>query len=406
MKTSTPLICLALLTVGSASFLSAAPSKKLLPIPDKLVVLTFDDGNVSDLTTVAPILKDHGFGATFFITSGWLGGDKRLDWAGVLKLQEAGFEIGNHTVSHPNLLRLSKEEIHRQIEAFDRDCAKQGIVKATAFSYPGGHFDRRVLASLKKLGYLTARRGRDPEGPLEDNGGNGRAYVPHEDHPFLIPSAMTRGIGAQEDERIELALKWATAGNISILTYHGVPDLNRHCSTPIERFRKDMKYLKDSGAKVISLRELSRYVDLSNRPADAFAPIVKRLGLGTKNPSCDLSDPLPNFSWELAETRWTQKQVAYRILVASSQSQLDGDRGDLWDSGKVGGSTRKEIRYEGKALASSKAYRWKVQVWNRRDPAEIAKNTPYQSEELITELHKSRPGPFSATGTFTTSPKK
>lgn len=241
MKNSTLLVSAALCAMSSTSQLAAAPDQKLLPIPEKLVVLTFDDGNLSDLTTVAPILKGHGFGATFFITSGWLGGEKRLTWAGVLKLQEAGFEIGNHTVTHPNLLRLTKEEIRRQVTEMDRECTAHGITKPTAFSYPGGHFDRRVLASLKELGYLTARRGRDPEGPLEDDGGNGRAYVPGDDHPFLIPSAMTRGIGAQEDERIVHALAWATEGKIAVLTYHGVPDVNRHCSTPIERFRKDMQ---------------------------------------------------------------------------------------------------------------------------------------------------------------------
>ena len=42
----------------------------LQPIPDRLVVLTFDDGNRSDATYVAPLLKRYGFGGTFFITEG------------------------------------------------------------------------------------------------------------------------------------------------------------------------------------------------------------------------------------------------------------------------------------------------------------------------------------------------
>ena len=50
------------------------------PAPKKLVVLTFDDGNISDLATAAPILKTHGFGATFYITSGWVGKPGRLNW--------------------------------------------------------------------------------------------------------------------------------------------------------------------------------------------------------------------------------------------------------------------------------------------------------------------------------------
>ena len=371
-----------------------------LPIPDKLVVLTFDDGNKSDLITVAPLLRKHGFGATFFITSGWLGGEQRLTWTGVRQLQEQGFEIGCHTVSHPNLLPLTAGEIRRQIKGFDHACAENQITKPVSFSYPGGHFDRRVLAILQDLGYGIARRGRDPERPLEDNGGNGRAYVPGDDHPILIPSTMTRGIGAQEDYRIVQALAEARSGRVTVLTYHGVPDVNRHCSTPVERFRRDMDYLKKSGATVIALRDLSRYVDLGRRPGDAFSSIVRRLGLRAGKPGCDNSGAVPQFSWQAISNGWTQEQVAYRILVASSKTLLDRGEGDLWDSGKVTNTERK-VTYDGPALAAGRTYWWKVQLWNRRDSAEIARITPYQSEEMITELHKSRSGPFSEPSSFT-----
>ena len=41
---------------------------ELLPVPDRLIVLTFDDGNKSDVEFVAPLLKRYGFGATFFVS--------------------------------------------------------------------------------------------------------------------------------------------------------------------------------------------------------------------------------------------------------------------------------------------------------------------------------------------------
>ena len=108
--------------------------RPLAPIPDKLVVLSFDDCNKSDRTFVAEELKKHGFGATFFITSGWLRGDRRLDWEGVKKLEDAGFEIGCHTATHPNILPLSDEEVRKQIAVFERACSEHGIGKATSFS--------------------------------------------------------------------------------------------------------------------------------------------------------------------------------------------------------------------------------------------------------------------------------
>ena len=40
-------------------------------VPDKLVVLTFDDSSASHSTIARPVLKRYGFGATFFITEGF-----------------------------------------------------------------------------------------------------------------------------------------------------------------------------------------------------------------------------------------------------------------------------------------------------------------------------------------------
>ena len=77
--------------------------QELLPIPDKLVVLTFDDANKSDRAFVADILKQHDFGATFYVTEG-LGFLKNKQhyttWKEVRELHDMGFEIGNHTHGH------------------------------------------------------------------------------------------------------------------------------------------------------------------------------------------------------------------------------------------------------------------------------------------------------------------
>ncbi|MBL7134651.1 MAG: polysaccharide deacetylase family protein, partial [Phycisphaerae bacterium] len=105
--------------VVSATASGARAKEKPLPIPDKLVVLTFDDGNRSDITRVAPLLKRYGFGGTFFITEGvGFTKDKKafLTWDEVRKLHRMGFEIGNHTRSHPDVTRLSTEQLAAEVE--------------------------------------------------------------------------------------------------------------------------------------------------------------------------------------------------------------------------------------------------------------------------------------------------
>ena len=196
--------------------------------PKKLVVLTFDDGNVSDLTTAAPILKGHGFGATFYITSGWVGKPGRLNWEQVKELHDQGFDIGNHSASHPNMLHISEDDIREQIISFDEACAEHGIPKATSFAYPGGHHDRRMVKALVTEGYLTARRAVSPEYPLYDRGGPGPLYNPSEDDPFLIPGAYVRGNLSSSDQEFEEVLSGARDGSICVLIYHGVPDVHHH----------------------------------------------------------------------------------------------------------------------------------------------------------------------------------
>src|SRR3954447_6425839 len=77
------------------------PAKE--PIPDKLVVLTFDDASKSHYTVARPLLTRHKFGATFFVTEGWDFATNQKDymtWEEIRQLHKDGFEVGNHTIGH------------------------------------------------------------------------------------------------------------------------------------------------------------------------------------------------------------------------------------------------------------------------------------------------------------------
>lgn len=395
------LSCAAALSLAQtlAPALGADSGKLLKPIPDKLIVLTFDDGNVSDRTIVAPILKKHGFGATFYVTAGWVGRSGRLTWQQVRELDEMGFEIGNHSTTHPNMLHISEEEIRNQIAGFDRALREQGIRRATTFAYPGEHHDRRIVRALAEAGYTNARRGLTPEFPLYDRGGAGPIYRPSEEDPFLIPSVYCRGDLSPSREEFSQALGQAHDGKIGVLIYHGVPDIHRHCSTSLELFTRDMQQLKDEGYTVIAMRDLARYVDFSKRQKDIYAPLIARLGLTATNLKCDTSGAIPTFNWNPKTTR-PQTQAAYQILVASSAEKLAANQGDLWDSGKVESPQSSGIRYAGKRLAKGKTAHWKVRCWNTPNQAEIDRVKNWIAAELNEEMRKTRPGPYSPPASF------
>jgi peptidoglycan/xylan/chitin deacetylase (PgdA/CDA1 family) len=179
---------LATLTV-LVSLAAAPPPPTLLPIPDRLVVLTFDDASKSHFTVARPILLKYRFGATFFITEGFdFPTNKReyLSWDEIAQLHKDGFEIGNHTRDHLGVTARTLKDLTAQVRGITASCRKHGIPEPTSFAYPGNAIHPGALPILRDLGIRFARRGGSPEFPYKE--GRGVGYEPGLDHPLLIPS--------------------------------------------------------------------------------------------------------------------------------------------------------------------------------------------------------------------------
>jgi peptidoglycan/xylan/chitin deacetylase (PgdA/CDA1 family) len=264
-------LCLVAATVASR------PALAREPIPDRLVVLTFDDSVKSHFTIVRPILLNHHFRATFFITEGFnFKTDKQnyMTWEEIAHLHRDGFEIGNHTRDHMAVIQKNLGRLKEQIEAINDRCAEFGLPRTTVFAFPGNGIDSGALPILKSLGFKFARRGGAPEFPYKE--GRGFAYEPGRDHPLLIPSAGD----ARPDWTLsdfKRAVDQAHSGRIAVLQFHGVPDLaHPWVHSPVERFREYMQYLADHHFQVIALGDLERYVDTSEVPSNPWAVIESR----------------------------------------------------------------------------------------------------------------------------------
>ncbi|MEO9894384.1 polysaccharide deacetylase family protein [Aurantibacter sp.] len=221
------------------------------PLPEKLVVLTFDDAPASQYSVVAPLLKEFNFGATFFVCEfppNYKDSTLYMNWRQTKALDQMGFEIANHTQMHANVSKLSPKEFHKELAYIENKCDSLGIVKPTNFAYPGYGLNAEVLPFLEERGYQFARAG------------GSRIYDPLEDHPFLIPSWATN---AKNKTEILSALNKAKAGNIVVLTLHGVPDIEHPwVDTPPELFKEYLQYLAKNNFTVISLRELGSYINI------------------------------------------------------------------------------------------------------------------------------------------------
>jgi len=274
---------MALCALFGAGLALGAAAAALEPIPDKLVVLTFDDSKASHYTVVRPLLKKYGFGATFFITEGFTfrnNKDDYLTWEQIAELYRDGFEIGNHTRDHMGLSKANLPKAKEQIEAIAAQCAAHGIPRPTSFAYPGNAIDPEAIPLLAGLGFRFARRGGAPEYPYEE--GNGFAFEPGRDHPLLLPSAGdARPVWTLDN--LKRAISQAMKGRIAILQFHGAPDIEHPwVHTPPERFAEYMKYLHDEGFTAIAMRDLAKYVDGNQKPDDPWRVIEERKAIMKK----------------------------------------------------------------------------------------------------------------------------
>ncbi len=157
---------------------------------DRVVVLTFDDAVKSHRTFVAPLLKELGFGATFFVTHRWMADSSNfMTWEEIAEIHRLGFEIGNHSWTHGNF--SSPKEAARlpaELALVESELQKVKVPKPTSFAYSGNSFGPEAVEQLKALGYTLARRGMQPEipyGKIEA----GPLYDPQKHHPLLIPTS-------------------------------------------------------------------------------------------------------------------------------------------------------------------------------------------------------------------------
>jgi peptidoglycan/xylan/chitin deacetylase (PgdA/CDA1 family) len=133
-------------------------------LPDKTVAITFDDAYQSVLSTAAPLLHEHGWPFTIFVSTQAIDDGYRdyLSWDGLRALIRAGAEIGNHSYSHAHLVRRltgeSPQQWHARVEAdiqrAQRELHAQLGVTPAVFSYPYGEYTAALQEIVGALGYF------------------------------------------------------------------------------------------------------------------------------------------------------------------------------------------------------------------------------------------------------------
>jgi peptidoglycan/xylan/chitin deacetylase (PgdA/CDA1 family) len=124
--------------------------------PRRSFVITFDDGWADGYRYAFPILRRHGFVATYYVVSGRIGNGKALSARQLRTLVAAGMEVGDHTFSHAELpVRTTREARYEIVRAAMQIERIVGLAPMT-LAYPFGGRSLRDEHLVAKAGFALA----------------------------------------------------------------------------------------------------------------------------------------------------------------------------------------------------------------------------------------------------------
>ena len=124
-------------------------------MPQRPVVITFDDGDEDMVTNAFPILQKYNFVATSFIIVRWIDAPKFITSDQITQLAKAGWEIGSHSMSHVDLTQNENNldyEVRESLVRLNADFK----LKVTSFAYPFGVIDTNIVNYTSRAGYTAA----------------------------------------------------------------------------------------------------------------------------------------------------------------------------------------------------------------------------------------------------------
>ena len=128
-------------------------------LPEKPIVLTFDDGYADNYTTMLPILEAHSMTAVVYVITNEIGKKNYLTFDQLKDMQRRGIEIGSHTADHLPLTSLDETTRLKQIHESKIFLEWGGLQTIYSLSYPNGAFNSEIVEILRQSEYLTAVTG-------------------------------------------------------------------------------------------------------------------------------------------------------------------------------------------------------------------------------------------------------
>jgi peptidoglycan/xylan/chitin deacetylase (PgdA/CDA1 family) len=173
----------------TASTVAAALAARA-PLPERAVVLTFDDGFADFHDRALPLLRRYGCTATLFVTTGWIADagplgaagprpGRMLTWSQIIEAASEGIEIGAHSHCHPQLDQLGRERLGTELTTSKQSLEDALGIPVPGLAYPFGYSSARVRRAATDVGYAYACA-------------VGNAVAGREHDPFALPRLTVR----------------------------------------------------------------------------------------------------------------------------------------------------------------------------------------------------------------------
>lgn len=128
-------------------------------LPDKPIMLSFDDGDVSQYTIALPLLRKYSFNATFFIMTVTLDKENYMTAEQIKELDKDGYDVQPHTWDHHMVTKYKSDEDWQRQMTEPKKTLEELLGHPTPFfAYPFGIYDSPSAEKIKSLGYRGAFR--------------------------------------------------------------------------------------------------------------------------------------------------------------------------------------------------------------------------------------------------------
>lgn len=127
------------------------------PLPDKPIILTFDDGYQDFFGNAYPLLQRFNDRATIYIITGKVGLAGYMTWQELRDLAKSPLiTIGAHTRTHPDLRALTAWRSWDELKGSKTDLERGLGLPVRHIAYPSGEYDEAVLRQVAEIGFTTA----------------------------------------------------------------------------------------------------------------------------------------------------------------------------------------------------------------------------------------------------------